>query len=503
MSELRAISSQLNSATNAIVQELSFNPAPPDPNLSLIDGHDLYQKFGKWKEATSTLPSGRHLGLYQAICKAPNPDFSSETPDDHTVTSENTDTQIDHGGIFFHVLAELTNICVRTGYVLQRWKKVVSVMLEKIPGQPKIDKLRVIHLFEADLNAWTGIIFGRHMMRKAKLAQTLGDEQGGSRKGRSATDIYVMKFLSFQMTDITKTPLAVMDNDAKACYDRIVMDLACLRCKHIGISHDACTLFKSFLHQAQYHISTSLGVSEQNYSARDDWHLHGPGQGNQSSPAIWAVISTMIINTMRKHSQGTTYSDPKQSREINHHMQVFVYDSSIRLNDFAHSLQGTTDVESMIHALQTTTQTWEQLLTATGGKLELSKCFYYFIQWGFNKEGAGKVDDLDTPTISLQQCTDSTSETIPRKSNYEVHRTLGFQAQPVNNYKAQHRILMDKSQSTLRALLAHQLDPNTALRAYCSVFLPSVSYPLTMGGMTQAQLKQVQSGPLNYTLQKL
>ncbi len=88
-------------------------------------------------------------------------------------------------------------------------------MLEKIPDKPILDKLPVIHIFEADQNAWTGIVFGRRMMHKAERLGALGEEQGGSRKGRTAVDVYAMKAISFQMAELTKTPLAVMDNDAK------------------------------------------------------------------------------------------------------------------------------------------------------------------------------------------------------------------------------------------------------------------------------------------------
>jgi hypothetical protein len=38
------------------------------------------------------------------------------------------------------------------GSPLPHWKKIVSVMIEKKPGNYQLDKLRTIHLFEADYN---------------------------------------------------------------------------------------------------------------------------------------------------------------------------------------------------------------------------------------------------------------------------------------------------------------------------------------------------------------
>jgi hypothetical protein len=58
---------------------------------------------------------------------------------------------------FYTITADLLKACISTGYVLNRWKTVANAMLEKIPGVPRINKLRVIHLFEADLNLILGI----------------------------------------------------------------------------------------------------------------------------------------------------------------------------------------------------------------------------------------------------------------------------------------------------------------------------------------------------------
>ena len=41
----------------------------------------------------------------------------------------------------------------------------------------------------------------------------------------------------------------------------------------------------------------------------------------------------------------------------------------------------------MSEQLQHDTQEWEKLVATTGGKLELSKCFYYILQWKFDEEG--------------------------------------------------------------------------------------------------------------------
>jgi hypothetical protein len=47
------------------------------------------------------------------------------------------------------------------GKSLDRWRQISTCMIEKIVGVPRIDKLRVIHLFEADLNMLLKIMWAR------------------------------------------------------------------------------------------------------------------------------------------------------------------------------------------------------------------------------------------------------------------------------------------------------------------------------------------------------
>lgn len=107
------------------------------------------------------------------------------------------------------------------------------------------------------------------------------------------------------------------------------------------------------------------------------------------------------------------------------------------------------------------------------------------------------------PAITVKSSIINEEATIARKNAYESHRTLGFQAQPINTYKDQLAILRNKSSQVLRALLTHKLDASTAHNAYHSVFVPRISYVFPFCGLSQAQLSSTQSGPLSYTLQAM
>ena len=82
-----------------------------DPISTLITTEDVKYGFGKWKESTSTSPSGRHLGHYKAIIQ------------DETLLTN---------------LTKFLQIIVERGVTLTRWCNAVNVMIEKDKGHPNI-----------------------------------------------------------------------------------------------------------------------------------------------------------------------------------------------------------------------------------------------------------------------------------------------------------------------------------------------------------------------------
>jgi hypothetical protein len=66
------------------------------------------------------------------------------------------------------VHATMMSIPLVAGFCPERWKHVIDVMLEKIPGIVRMDKLCIVQLLEGDLNQVIRISFARNII---KLAQ--------------------------------------------------------------------------------------------------------------------------------------------------------------------------------------------------------------------------------------------------------------------------------------------------------------------------------------------
>ena len=95
-----------------------------------------------------------------------------------------------------------------------------------------------------------------------------------------------------------------MDNDAKACYDRIVMLLATIIIGHFGIPKEARDLQALAIRQMQFHVKTALGISTEHYEDTETSPLHGSGQGSGSSAPLWLFISSIIMDCVEDIGHG-------------------------------------------------------------------------------------------------------------------------------------------------------------------------------------------------------
>jgi hypothetical protein len=64
--------------------------------------------------------------------------------------------------------ATMMSIPMEAGFCPERWKHVLYVMLEKIPGVARTNKLRIIQLLEAYMNQVLRIAFARNITKLAR-----------------------------------------------------------------------------------------------------------------------------------------------------------------------------------------------------------------------------------------------------------------------------------------------------------------------------------------------
>ena len=108
---------------------------------------EFQDTFRKWRESTTTSPSGRHLGHYRSL-----------------FTPEGTIDEEDIGAKVMMIHYQVTMCAVATGTPLERWKTCISCHIKKDPGSPKLHRLRIIHIYEADMNLILKVLWSRKLI---------------------------------------------------------------------------------------------------------------------------------------------------------------------------------------------------------------------------------------------------------------------------------------------------------------------------------------------------
>jgi hypothetical protein len=103
---------------------------------------------------------------------------------------------------------------------------VHNFLIKKTPGIPLINKLRVIHIYEADWNLIQRFYVAYTLTAIATKEETTTSEQAGGRPGRSSIELAINRVITFETIRLQRQVGAVMYNDAKACYDQIVENIS-------------------------------------------------------------------------------------------------------------------------------------------------------------------------------------------------------------------------------------------------------------------------------------
>jgi hypothetical protein len=164
----------------------------------------------------------------------------------------------------------------------------------------------------------------------------------------------------------------------------------------------ACHTHAELLQKATYAVKTQAGISEQTYCSSEEEPLYGEGQGTRWATAAWVIISTLIIGLMPQKADGIQFQDPQQTMTVKRIMDGFVDDTTIWQNlpnELDALSQGS--IGEIADRLKIAAQWWEQLLHATGGQLELPKCFYYLLHWIFDSEGKARLATPEELNIQI------------------------------------------------------------------------------------------------------
>jgi hypothetical protein len=450
-----------------------------EDDVRFVTKKEFVGKFKSWRESTSTSPSGRHLGHYKSLVS---------TIDRSLEDGERTKYRAYQDEITECYLG-LINYAIKHKYSLERWKTIVNMMIYKEQGNVKIHRLRVIHLYEADLGFLWGAKWGK-AMRTAVKERTLHQGQYGGLPGRDCTSLTYLEELRFDYAALTRVSFANFDNDATACYDRILCSVASLAGRKYGIHKDIIFVHAQTLEEAEFKLKASNKVSETSYRHCIKFPIHGTGQGSTNSPTIWCFVSSVLFQSHDKKASGMLFKSPSGDMIVRFNMVGFVDDSTcITGGDAEDSLQ------QIIDKMKQDAQLWHDLLWCSGGKLELSKCGYHVIHYDFDASGIPKLRHSPGETIMLKN---EHGEEIPIKAKniFQTRKNLGHYKSPkgtsVTHFEHVKKVAVQRADAIVNCG-----GTRAESRLFVqSVWKPAVEYTLPQSFLSEKQLKSIETASM-------
>jgi hypothetical protein len=262
--------------TRTLLELIQAAEPPTNPNISAkISRNDFISAIAVWNENTSTSLSGRHLWHCKLLVNVLT-DLDSK-PDIKTKAMEIID-----------LFVSLLNLASTKGFALDRWKKVNNVMICKKPGVCLINKLRVIHLFEADCNFGIGLVFGRRALCSGVKHKTLHSSQWAL-PGRQCADVVVLRELTLGMATMLKISLGGFENDAAACYGRLVMNMMGAAFERMGVPEGPLRLQEAVLLNVVHCLKPAFGNALDSCTSDALFRICGVSQGSKAGPVSWAA----------------------------------------------------------------------------------------------------------------------------------------------------------------------------------------------------------------------
>ena len=274
------------------------------------------------------------------------------------------------------VLHRIFELALDNNIILKRWAQTITTLIPKDEGLIYIHRLRAIHVVEAELQFFSKIIYAKRMVKVAEKHNAITDEQYGGRKGRRAQSVVLNKILYYAISHQKRMDAAFLDNDAKACYDRIVPSLAGIETRKWGLSKKTVDITRSIIENQQFKVKTAHGVSGTSYQYSNDDQLYGVGQGLGWSGAIWMATSNTICDVLKAKCAGMRFISPNKQIIVHKMGDLFVDDTALGVTSNC-----VPSYRTVCEQLTLDAQRHSFTLFSEGHRLSLPKCCWYLAKY--------------------------------------------------------------------------------------------------------------------------
>jgi hypothetical protein len=284
---------------------------------------------------------------------------------------------------------------------------------------------------------------------------------------------------------------------------RIIVPLGMLAARRCGMPEEATSLHANTLHRMKYRVKTAYGISDHHYAGTPAEPLFGTGQGSGASPAIWLTLVVILMPTLdRIIPDRIHFRSPDDNYQHSRLIDAFVDNTSLAFT--ASSAMSHSD---MITRMETAAQTWQHLLSHSGGTLNFQKCSWSLLFWiWINGRPQLQPRQALNNTIELrsaQTSPDSAGTPIKYTNPYTATKMLGVHLSPAGDFTIHLQHLRSKADSYAQCLRTSNITGSELHTFIRSVYSPSMLYSLPTLAVNEDKMQPVQTKLLATVLNKL
>jgi hypothetical protein len=203
---------------------------------------------------------------------------------------------------------------------------------------------------------------------------------------------------------------------------------------------------------------------------------------------VGILTSSIMLDQMLKAFGAIFHSPYPHHVSCQRHGKAFVDDTSLW------ALQQGILFAFLIQMMRVTAQKWERLLYATGGALNLLKCFWYGIQWTFTDAGVPHMQKSkeEDPEIHLTfACNLQQLHKIKQIKVTKGMRTLGVRLAPDGNEQEECKYRMNEATTMRDRLKLAPLNREQVGIGFRLIWKMKLQYPIGATCFTHKQCKNI------------
>jgi len=322
-------------------------------------------------------------------------------------------------------------------------------------------------------------------MQTAESHRLLAPEQFGSWKSKATGTQCLNKWLFYDLYWCLCAPAVLCSNDAKSCYDWILLIIAALCLCHFGATKAATKSMITTLAQLHHHANSLRWFKQ--HQGQNEWTLPtaGIGQGNGARLQIWVAVSSPLFEIMPAKGFLATFicAIAKEHRSMVGF--AFVDDTDLIASNPSQVASKVTE------KMQQSLTLWHKLLQATGRDLVPEKCIWYLID--FKWQNSAWVYKTTQELPGQIQVTSTTNKCIVILwlEPWEACRTLRVCIALDGNNDAKVQYLSQVAADWRTKMAMAHILCKAAEFSIWHVLYPKLWYPLIATTFSEAQCQNI------------